>query len=123
MCDLTGQVQRRADHKMTEHELAIAVAETTPAVLRMGDENGFCLFLNGALRRFWGVDPERLDDFDWSSTLHPDDVQVLQESFAQAMRDHTAFSIEARYRRADGVFRTMRTEANPRFDEAGASWG
>ena len=108
---------------MTEHELAIAVAETTPAVLRMGDENGFCLFLNGALRRFWGVDPERLDDFDWSSTLHPDDVQVLQESFAQAMRDHTAFSIEARYRRADGVFRTMRTEANPRFDEAGASWG
>lgn len=40
---------------MHQDELAIAVAETTPAMLWMGDEDGRCLFLNGALRKFWGV--------------------------------------------------------------------
>jgi len=104
---------------MNDYALAIAVAEATPAMLWMGDERGRCLFLNGALRRFWGVDPERLDEFVWSSTLHPDDVEVLQEPFSRAMRDHSAFSVEARYRRADGIFRIMRTEANPRFDGTG----
>ena len=56
---------------MHNTELAIAVAETTSAMLWIGDENGRCLFLNGALRRFWGVNPDRLDAFDWSSTVLP----------------------------------------------------
>jgi len=34
----------------------------------------------------------------------------------KAMADHEPFKVEARYRRADGVFRTMRTEARPRLD-------
>ena len=104
---------------MNDQELAIAVAETTPAMLWMGDEKGSCVFLNGSLRRFWGVDPERLDTFDWSSTLHPDDVEVLRGPFAEAMATQSPFSVEARYRRADGVFRVMRTEATPRFDAQG----
>ena len=108
---------------MHDHELAIAIAETSPAMLWMGDENGRCLFLNRALRQFWGVDPTDLDSFDWSATLHPDDVEVLQGPFAKAMRDHAAFSVEARYRRADGVFRVMRTQANPRFDGSGRFLG
>ncbi|MBD8065180.1 PAS domain-containing protein [Devosia sp. PTR5] len=108
---------------MNDDDLAIAVAETTPAMLWMGDENGRCLFLNEALRKFWGVDPENLDAFVWSSTLHPDDIETLQAPFVQAMRDHTPFSVEARYRRADGAFRIMRTQANPRFDKAGRFLG
>lgn len=108
---------------MDSNDLAIAVAETTPAMLWMGDEHGRCLFLNSALRRFWGVDPQELDAFDWSSTLHPDDVDILGAPFTKAMQDHTAFSVEARYRRADGVFRIMRTEASPRFDPVGRFLG
>jgi PAS domain S-box-containing protein len=108
---------------MDDHELAIAVAETTPAMLWMGDENGRCLFLNRALRKFWGVDPEDLGSFDWFATLHPDDVEMLQAPFAEAMQNHAPFTVEARYRRADGTFRIMRTQANPRFDETGRFLG
>ena len=104
-------------------ELVRAMAEQSPAMLWMGDETGACIFLNAALRRFWGVDPERLEDFDWSSTLHPDDVAMLAGPFAEAMAAHTSFKVEARYRRADGVYRTMRTEANPRFAEDGRFLG
>lgn len=109
--------------KMTNTHLAIAVAETTPAMLWMGDEQGRCLFLNSALRQFWGVDPERLENFDWSSTLHPEDNKLLSKPFAEAMAAHKPFTVEARYRRADGAYRIMRTEANPRFDEHGRFLG
>jgi PAS domain S-box-containing protein len=108
---------------MTDDQLAVAIAETTPAMLWMGDAEGRCLFLSRALRRFWGVDPHHLDDFDWSSTLHPDDVELLAAPFGQAMAQHTPFSVEARYKRADGTFRIMRTEANPRFDQDGRFLG
>ncbi|WP_072343580.1 sensor histidine kinase [Devosia enhydra] len=108
---------------MIEDEFAIAVAETTPAMLWMGDALGRCVFLNSALRRFWGVDPQHLDQFDWTSTLHPDDIELLSKPFGEAMAAHTPFTIEARYKRADGVFRIMRTEANPRFGHDGAFLG
>ncbi|MFD1940723.1 sensor histidine kinase [Paradevosia shaoguanensis] len=108
---------------MTDDQLAIAIAETTPAMLWMGDAEGRCLFLSGALRRFWGVDPDRLEDFDWSSTLHQDDVELLAAPFSQAMAQHTPFAVEARYKRADGLFRIMRTESNPRFDGDGRFLG
>lgn len=104
-------------------EFVQAIAETSPAMLWMGDEHGRCVFLNGALRRFWGVDPANLEDFDWSSTLHPDDVAMLAGPFAQAMATHTPFLVEARYKRHDGIYRTMRTEANPRFSADGAFLG
>jgi PAS domain S-box-containing protein len=104
-------------------EFVHAIADTSPAMLWMGDAEGKCVFLNGALRRFWGVDPTTFAEFDWSATLHPDDVDMLAGPFAEAMAAHTAFAVEARYRRADGVYRTMRTEANPRFGAGGTFLG
>lgn len=100
-------------------ELIRAVAETSPAMLWMGDAERKCAFLNAALRRFWGVNPARLEEFDWSSTLHPDDVEMLAGPFARAMAEQTPFRVQARYRRADGVYRTMRTKATPRFSTEG----
>lgn len=108
---------------MTEDQLAVAIAETTTAMLWMGDSKGQCLFLSRALRRFWGVDSDRIENFDGSSTLHLDDVDMLAAPFGRAMTNHTPFSVEARYRRADGSFRSMRTEANPRFDHQGSFLG
>lgn len=103
----------------THEEFVEALAENSPAMLWLGDENGKCVFLNAALRTFWGVENQSLADFDWSSTLHPDDVARLSGPFGQAMAKHTSFTVEARYKRADGAYRTMRTTANPRFDKNG----
>jgi PAS domain S-box-containing protein len=100
---------------MTENELAISIAETTPAMLWLGDQDGHCVFLNAALRRFWGVDPEDLGTFDWSSRVHVEDVDLVLQPFQEAMNAQVPFSTEARYRRADGVYRVMKTEAAPRF--------
>ena len=86
-------------------ELCRAVAENSPTMLWMGDQNGKCVFLNQAQRDFWGVDPEDLSTFSWSSTIHPDDLEKLGAPFGKAMAERTPFMVEARYRRADGCRR------------------
>ena len=49
----------------------------------------------------------------------PTIAQALFAVFGQAMRDHAPFTVEARYRRADGEYRLMRTDAQPRFGAGG----
>lgn len=89
------------------------VLETTPSMLWLGDAEGRCVFLNRALREFWGV--TSVSAFDWRDTLHPEDAESVAQAFGQAMQAQTPFAVEARYRRADGVWRILRTEARPRF--------
>ena len=120
--DLARREAELAD-LIAREELGEAVAENSPAMLWLGDQNGKCVFLNRAQRDFWGVDPQDLSQFDWGSTLHPDDIEKLSAPFAKAMAEQKPFSVEARYRRADGQYRTLRTEARPRFDRRGAFLG
>ena len=77
-----------------------------------------CCASSGASRR------RSVAGFDWSTSLHPDDAQALYSPCsAQAMRDHTPFTVEARYRRFDGEYRLVRTDAQPRFDARGEFLG
>jgi PAS domain S-box-containing protein len=92
-------------------------------MLWMGDVHGKCLYLNRTLREFWGVAPEEVAGFDWSTSLHPDDAQAIYPVFGQAMREHAPFTVEARYRRHDGEYRLVRTDAQPRFDASGEFLG
>lgn len=96
-----------------------AVIEGAPAMLWLGDPAGKCVFINRMLRDFWGVSLDDLATFDWTTTLHPDDVALLAAPFSVAMENRSAMQVEARYRRADGVYRILRTSAAPRFSDAG----
>lgn len=98
-----------------------AVVEGAPVMLWLGDEQGQCIFLNRELREFWGV--EDLARFDWSSTIHPEDRDCVFGPFAKAMAAREPFETEARYRRADGAYRIIRTMARPRFGATGRFLG
>jgi PAS domain S-box-containing protein len=116
--------QRRAESALRESEERFRlVAESAPVMLWMGDPSGRCLYLNRTQREFWGVAPEAVATFDWNTTLHPDDREALFGPFAAAMQAQGPFSVEARYRRADGAWRLVRTDARPRFSPAGAFLG
>jgi PAS domain S-box-containing protein len=123
--ETTAKVRAMADEKRTAsalHESDIRfrlVAESAPVMLWMGDRNGKCVYLNPALRAFWGVEEEQVAGFNWQETVHPDDRQTLSEPFAAAMQKHTAFSVEARFKNADGAYRIVQTMAQPRFDQEG----
>ena len=65
----------------------------------------------------------RRGHFNWNASLHPDDREALFGVFGLAMRDHTPFTVEARYRRFDGEYRLVRTDAQPRFGVRGEFLG
>lgn len=100
-----------------------ALIEETPAMLWRGDQDGRCVFLNKAQRDFWGVENPILDDFDWSSTLLPEDKDKVFGPFREGMALQQAFTCEARYRRADGAVRVLRTKARPYLADDGAFQG
>jgi PAS domain S-box-containing protein len=91
------------------------VAETAPVMLWMGDQSGKCLYLNAAQREFWGLQEADVATFNWNSSLLPDDAEKLYAPFGKAMETQTPFTVEARYRRADGAIRHLHTDARPRF--------
>ncbi|SCY81046.1 PAS domain S-box-containing protein [Microvirga guangxiensis] len=115
---------RRAEEAVRESEQRFRlVAESAPVMLWMGDLQGKCVYLNRAQREFWGLDEAAVAGFEWGDMLHPDDQTALFAPFSQGMRDHAPFTTEARFKRADGEYRIVQTNAQPRFDSSGAFLG
>ena len=100
------------------------VSESAPVMLWMGDVDGKCLYLNRKQREFWGVAPEwrrrvRLE----LPSCTPTTGKRSSGWSELAMRDHAPFTVEARYRRLDGEYRLVRTDAQPRFEVRGEFLG
>ena len=80
-------------------------------------------FANQAYLDFLGLPYQEAIVFDWRAVLHPDDqARVVNESIA-GEASLKPFVLEARYRRADGAWRWMRSESQPRWDPAGKHIG
>lgn len=92
-------------------------------MLWRGDEHGRCVYLNRAQRQFWGVPDDGVSTFSWGSTLIEEDAPLVYGPFGEGMQRQAPFTCEARYRRADGAIRILRTEAQPRFDAGGSFTG
>ena len=101
----------------------VPIAEAMPAMVWLGDTRGQCVYLNKALREFWGVDVSDLPRFTWASTLLPEDQDALFSAVGAAMQARVPFTVRARYRRADGAIRVLETKAEPRFARNGEFLG
>ena len=120
--DVTERVFAEAAMRESEERFRL-VSDSAPVMLWMGDAQGRCLYLNRAQREFWGVPEDGVALFSWNATVHPEDVTALAEPFARGMAAQTGFTVEARYRRADGEYRLLHTTAHPRFGPEGAFLG
>jgi PAS domain S-box-containing protein len=116
--------QKRNEHALRESEERFRlVAENAPVMLWMSDAAGGCVYLNEAQRNFWGVAPDGLAEFEWGMTIHPDDREALFQQLGAALAAKGGFSGEMRLRRADGAYRIVQTDAQPRFGGDGEYLG
>lgn len=98
------------------------LADGSPVLLWVNGPEG-CEFVNRAYLDFVGLqDDAEVRGFDWSRFVHPDDRVHYVDAYAAAFRARLPFGAEFRFRRADGEWRWMRSEATPRI-EAGAFTG
>ncbi|WP_262422786.1 PAS domain-containing protein [Brevundimonas denitrificans] len=67
--------------------------------------------------------PDDLSQFDWTATLHPEDAPDVHQVAMDAAMAGQGFEVEARYRRNDGHWRIVHTNARPRLDSEGRFFG
>lgn len=116
--------QNRAERSLRESEQRFRlVAETAPVMLWMTDRQGNCIYLNEAQRLFLGLRQGAVEGFDWVPVIHAEDRERLFSEADESLEAQVGFSTSARFRRHDGRYRTLRTDARPRFDGFGAFIG
>ncbi len=118
LMDLQASHARTDD---TEHRLEI-ISEHAPVMLWMSEPDGKCAHLNRAQREFWDA-PEDLDQFDFPATLHPEDRDRVLVATMEALMRQEPLTVEGRYRRHDGEWRVLLTDARPRVDRFGRFLG
>jgi PAS domain S-box-containing protein len=95
------------------------IANSAPVPMWVSKLDRTRSFANQAYLDFLGLQYEQGIVFDWRTILHADDQsRIVSESIA-GEASLKPFVLEARYRRADGAWRWMRSESQPRWDPAG----
>src|SRR5688572_8703015 len=110
--------RRRVEAALRESEQRFAtLAEGSPVLLWVSGPDG-SEFVNRAYREFVGVDSdEEVGGYDWSRLVHPDDRDDYMNAYKRAFAAQAPFTAEFRFRRADGEYRWMRSDATPRFGD------
>ncbi len=95
----------------------------SPVMLWVTDATGRCVHLNERWFEFTGQTPESGLGSGWLDAIHAGDRHSSEGAFLAANEQRSAFRIEHRLRRHDGVFRWALIAASPRFSESGEFLG
>jgi PAS domain S-box-containing protein len=120
--DITDMAVAKETLRESEERFRL-IANSAPVPMWVTRIDRTRAFANQAYLEFLGVGYEDALNFDWRAILHPDDMdRIVQESIAgeAALKP---FVLEGRYRRADGEWRWMRSESQPRWDPTGQHIG
>ena len=116
--------RKKAVEELRESEERFRLmSENAPVMIWMSDSNGGCLHLNRMQREFWDVEEGDLANFDWRSSMHPEDMPDIVKRVSEALASKTSVSLEGRYRNAQGIYRTLQTNAQPRLSPDGQLLG
>ena len=120
--DKTEEREALAVLKESEERFRM-LADRAPVMIWMSDAQGQCLYLNAALRNFWGVAEGRLEQFDWRTMMHPDDEPRISAAVVEGIAATQPFSVQGRYFDAASEVRIVRTRGEPRFAPDGQFLG
>ena len=112
--------RRRVEAALRESEQRFAtLAEGSPVLLWVNGPAGN-EFVNRAYREFVGVDSdEEISGYGWSRFVHPADRDEYLNAYQRALAVQANFTGEFRFRRFDGKYRWMRSDATPRLGDDG----
>ncbi|TLY49158.1 MAG: response regulator [Gammaproteobacteria bacterium] len=89
-------------------------ADASPLLMWMSDASGQRR-VNLAYLEFIGADESAMGGDEWAHFIHPDDRESCLDAYRNATALHEPFELQFRFRRADGVYRWMKTVGVPRI--------
>src|ERR1700722_9395156 len=95
------------------------IVDSFPELLHTARPDGYLDFFNQTWLDFTGVPLEKLLGWDWTSSIHPEDVEAFVQKMRESFAKGKPFEETSRVRRADGVYRWMLNRKVPRFDRDG----
>ncbi len=101
-----------------EQDALRTLTDQTPALFWINGPSG-CEFVNRDYLEFLGVTMADVQGMGWAKYIHPDDCERYVKGYLAAAEKQVLFENELRLRRADGVYRLMRTVGLPRFSPSG----
>ena len=112
--------RRRDDERLRESEARFrSLADSAPALMWVSRVDGQRAFVNKAYADFAGVSYEDALVLDWRTRLDPQDLPSILKGQIAGEGSRKPFSLEGRYRRADGQMRWLKSFSQPRLDPGG----
>lgn len=81
------------------------IAESIPHIVWMSAPDGATEYLNRRGTDYTGRPAEAINNWDWLALVHPDDGERARAAWESAVLTETAYEVDVRMRRVDGVFR------------------
>jgi len=116
--DISARKQAEASLKESEERFHITV-DAVPELIFIQRSDAYCEYVNLRYCEFTGLSAEAAEGVGWQQTIHPDDMQPLRASWAEAIRKEQPWECRHRVRRSDGRYRWFMGRAQPWRDESG----
>jgi PAS domain S-box-containing protein len=95
------------------------IADSAPVPIWVTSPVGPREFVNLAYQEFLGVPYDEALVFDWRHLIHTDDLARIRQEQIAGESSGATFTLEAKYKRADGEWRWLRSVSQPRFGPHG----
>jgi PAS domain S-box-containing protein len=83
------------------------IVDSAPALIHTARPDGYLDFFNQGWLNFVGQPLEKLLGWEWTSFIHPEDVEAFIQKWQESIATGGGFEGTARVRRAEGVYRWM----------------
>jgi PAS domain S-box-containing protein len=111
-----------ADNLHTGEQRFRLLADSAPVLMWLADSTGAGVWFNRSWLAFAGQSAEDELGLGWAASVHPQDRERCLAARQQHFGTRTAFTLEYRLRRYDGVFRWMLDSGVPLFEGPGATF-
>jgi PAS domain S-box-containing protein len=120
--DVTERRQAEAALRESEQHFR-TLANSGAALIWTSGLDKLCNYFNEPWLRFTGRSLEEEIGNGWTAGVHPEDFDRCAHTYVTAFDQRQPFSMDYRLRHADGSYRWIRDDGNPRYDSQGEFLG
>lgn len=104
-------IQRRTQELRTSERRFRSLTASAPIGIYQTDEHGNCIYVNGPWATLYGITPEEALGQRWGAAIHPDDRELVRQSWQRSAQQGGEWTEQFRVQRPNGEVRWVRSHA------------